>query len=76
MRPLLSASSGARGVDCAPSDSHQRITVALAVLGLTAAAILLWRTLFEHTGDALIAAMLVALVAVTVIAPAAKLLRS
>jgi|GEM_PF-6189375 len=76
MRPLFSASSSAHCVDCTPNGSNQRIVVALVVLGLTAAAILLWRVLLDHTGDALIAALLVGLALVTFIAPAAKLLRS
>lgn len=76
MRPLFSASSAARCVDCKPNGSHRRIVVALVVLGLTAAAILLWRTFSTHTGDPLIAAMLVAVVFVTVIAPATNLLKT
>ncbi|RZF65198.1 hypothetical protein EWE75_07465 [Sphingomonas populi] len=76
MRPQLSASSNAHCVDCTPNGSHQRIVVALALLSLTTAAILLWRVLLEHTGDALIAALLVGVALITFIAPAAKLLRS
>lgn len=76
MRTQRFASSNARCVDCKPNGSHQRIGVALALLALTTAAILLWRVLLEHTGDALIAALLVAAALVTFIAPAARLLRS
>ena len=76
MRPLFSASSNAHCVACTPKGSHQRILVALVVLGLTAAAIFSWRVLLDHTGDVLIATLLVGLALVTFIAPMAKLLRS
>jgi len=76
MRPLFSASSNVHRVDCTPNGTNQRIMVALVVLSFTAAAILLWRVLLDHTGDALIAALLVGVALVTFMAPAAKLLRS
>ncbi|MEG8012984.1 hypothetical protein [Sphingomonas sp. 22R3R2A-7] len=75
MPPLFSASSNAHCIDCTPNGSYQRIVVALVVLGLTAAAVLLWRSLLDHTGDGLIAAMLVALAVVIPLASAAKLFR-
>lgn len=76
MHLRVSTSSNARRGDRTANGSHQRIVVALTMLSLTAAAILSWQVLLDQTGDALIAALLVGLVIVTLIAPAARLLRS
>ena len=76
MRTLLSTASGPDCVDCQPNESRQRVIIALAILGLTTLAIVVWRMLLEHLGDPLVAAMLLAVVSVTFVAPAAKLFRS
>lgn len=76
MRPQLSASSCASCFDCPPRALHQRGLLALAVFGSSVGGILLWRALLVHTGDALVAAMFVALVALMLVVPMEKLLRS
>lgn len=76
MRAQLSASTGARCADCPPIDFRQPILMALVVASLGGGGVLLWRVLLDHTGDALVAAMLVALAALALIGPSAKLLKS
>lgn len=76
MRAQLSASTGARCVDCPPTDFRQPILMALVVASLGSGGVMLWRVLLDHTGDALVAAMLVALAALALIGPSAKLLKS
>lgn len=74
MRPRLSPPA-----TCAmsePNETRRRVTVALTVLATTYFGFLLWQATVRALGDGLIAAMLVALLGVTLLAPVAKLLRT
>ncbi len=75
MRTSSTVLAGAGCVDCRPNEPRQRVLIALAILGFTTFSVFLWRTFLDHLGDPFIAAMLVAVIAVTFMAPAAKLLR-
>jgi len=75
MRSISPISAGAGCVDCRPNEPRQRVLIALAILGFTTLGVLLWRTFLDHLGDPFVAAMLVAVLAVTFMAPAAKLFR-